>query len=184
MKKGETVKKILLAVAEGSPTTISSTTPDLGITPAPFTRWYKHLDRHGRYRVRQIFAKLHREKLITVEKVPRGKIKVALTKVGKRRVLKYQFEDLTIEPMKSWDKKWRMVIFDIPEDYKNARNALRSKLQELEFYQLQKSVWIYPHECRNEIDFIVEFFDISPYVRIVETNRFDGDDLIKESFKL
>ena len=86
--------------------------------------------------------------------------------------------------MKKWDKKWRMVIFDIPETQKKARYALRAKLKELGFYPLQKSVWVHPFECRDEIDFIIEFFNVSSYVRLAEVNHFDGEKFIKEEFDL
>jgi phenylacetic acid degradation operon negative regulatory protein len=55
----------------------------------------------------------------------------------------------------SWDKKWRMVIFDIPEVTRRDRDFLRSQLQWLGFLELQKSVWIFPYEIKSELgDFI------------------------------
>ena len=56
------------------------------------------------------------------------------------------------------DGEWRIVIFDIPEKFKKAREALRMKLKELGFLELQKSVFIFPYECEDEINFIVEVF--------------------------
>src|SRR3989344_4593151 len=53
-----------------------------------------------------------------------------------------------------WDKLWRLVIFDIPEEERTGRMALAAKLKELGFYPLQKSVFIHPYECKDEIDFI------------------------------
>src|SRR3990167_2211250 len=67
--------------------------------------------------------------------------------------------------IEKWDKKWRVVIFDIPEKSRMARDALRRKLKELEFRELQKSVFVHPYECKKEIDFIIEFFNLRHYVR-------------------
>jgi len=50
-----------------------------------------------------------------------------------------------------WDKKWRIVIFDIEEKQKRTREALRYKLRELGFGMIQESVWISPY------DVIVDF---------------------------
>lgn len=43
-----------------------------------------------------------------------------------------------------WDRKWRVVIFDIEEKKKKARNSLRLKLISLGFGKLQESVYITP----------------------------------------
>ncbi len=43
-----------------------------------------------------------------------------------------------------WDGYWRILIFDIPENQRRKRDVLRRKLSELNFYQLQKSVWLTP----------------------------------------
>jgi DNA-binding transcriptional regulator PaaX len=86
-----------------------------------------------------------------------GSITIKLTEKGKIKALTYRFQEMKINDGE-WDKKWRMVVFDIPEKLKASRNALREKLKELGFYELQKSVWVFPYECKNEIDFVIEFF--------------------------
>lgn len=60
-----------------------------------------------------------------------------LTDSGKDKALwkRMMFED---EP---WDGKWRVVIWDIPEKRRMARDLLRYKLKQLGFSQLQKSIW-------------------------------------------
>ena len=183
MKKGEIIKLILLAAATAaSPAATLTGLIGVGLLTTPLARWYQRQDKHGKYRIRKTFAELQRKQLIEVDKTSDGKTRVALTETGKRKVLQYQFEDLKITPLKKWDKKWRMVIFDIPESNKRARETLRHKLQGLGFYQLQKSVFVHPHECRNEIDFVVEFLDIGPYVRMAETSRFDGEETVRKEF--
>lgn len=49
----------------------------------------------------------------------------------------------------SWDGKWRLVAFDIPEDLRSLRNVLRGILKRSGFLLLQQSVWVYPYECRE-----------------------------------
>ena len=50
--------------------------------------------------------------------------------------------------------------FDIPEKLKRAREVLRDKLKDIGFIELQKSVFAHPFECEDEINFIVEVFQI------------------------
>jgi len=185
--RGEVVKKILLTAvgiaAVGIATGTLIVLPGFGMVLKPFADWYKKQNRHKRYQIRKTFERLRRKRLIEATEV-NGEIRMILNENGKKRAIKYELEDLTISKPKNWDKKWRLVIFDIPEKFHKERRALRIKLDELGFYPLQKSVWLYPYECRNEIDFVVEFFKISPYVRIIEASNFDGDEFLKKEFKL
>lgn len=46
--------------------------------------------------------------------------------------------------LKNWDKKLRLVIFDIKEIDKDKRNFLRRFLKQLGFIMIQKSLWLSP----------------------------------------
>jgi DNA-binding transcriptional regulator PaaX len=185
--KGEITKKILLtAVGVATAGVIIGTLivlPGFGIVLKSFADWYKKQNRHKRYQIRKTFEQLRRKRLIETTEI-NGEIKMVLSENGKKRAIKYELENMTIPKPKNWDGKWRLIIFDIPEKFHKERRALRIKLEELGFYLLQKSVWLYPYECKNEIDFIVEFFNISPYVRIIEAIGFDGDEFLKKEFEL
>jgi hypothetical protein len=88
------------------------------------------------------------------------------TKKGREKIKKVVFDELILEKPKRWDKKWRLFIFDIPESKKRTRNALRKKLQELGFYQCQKSVWIHPFPCLEEVEFLKAYLAIKPFVKL------------------
>jgi DNA-binding transcriptional regulator PaaX len=45
---------------------------------------------------------------------------------------------------RSWDGKWRMVLFDVPQAQAKLRTQLRRKLRALRFGWLQNSVWLSP----------------------------------------
>ena len=79
---------------------------------------------------------------------------------------------------------WRLVLFDIPEKRKTAREALRATLRKLGFGEFQKSVFIYPYECQNELDYIIEFFKIRPYVRTITAIIMDNELHLKNKFDL
>ncbi len=112
-------------------------------------------------------------------------IYISLTKKGKKRAGKYQIDDLKIKIPKKWDKKWRLIIFDIPNKQGIKREAFRGKLKEFGFYQLQKSVWIYPYECQKEIKLLREFFGLtSKHLKIVTTDELEDDQFLRRKFKL
>lgn len=68
-----------------------------------------------------------------------------------------------------WDGIWRMVIFDIPEKNKKVRKALRKTLRILEFYPLQKSVWVSKSNYTKELRKWVKDLELTNYIRVVET---------------
>jgi len=60
----------------------------------------------------------------------------------------YQLLKRVEEPIslitKPWDRRWRLVAFDIREKNRHFRDKLRGKLKELGFQKLQRSAWISP----------------------------------------
>ncbi len=82
---------------------------------------------------------------------------------------------------KKWDKKWRVVIFDIPQELHRERVRFRQKLKNLGFYMLQKSVFIFPYECREELGDICRQLKISDYIDVIlaENPGFKEDEIKK-----
>lgn len=103
-----------------------------------------------------------------------------LTKKGKSRLLDRAFEVIQLKRLRKWDGVWRFVLFDIPHEKRATRHALRRKLQYLGFVQYQKSVWITPYPCTEEIDFLRDFYRVRPYVKLLSVKQL-GDD--KEKFE-
>jgi len=137
----------------------------------------------NRDKLREEIKRLYQSKLIDKKENPDGSITIVLTKKGKLRALTYNFQKMKVEE-RDWDEKWRIVIFDIPEKMKRGRDAIREKLKALGFYELQKSVFVYPYECQNEIEFIIEFFDLKKYVRFGVLENIDNEVHLKKIFKL
>jgi len=140
--------------------------------------------RKMRKRFSDALWRLKKSRLVIVQEKEDGKFLVQLTERGKRKIREIQFMDLQITKPKKWDGVWRIVIFDIPNTKHKGRNALRDKLKELGFYQLQKSIWVLPYPCEPEIEFIVELFELYPYVNLVEARRIKDDTKLRKYFHL
>ncbi|MGD0576749.1 MAG: hypothetical protein ABSA74_01610 [Candidatus Staskawiczbacteria bacterium] len=125
----------------------------------------------------------YRSKLIKEKENVDGSTTFVLTEKGKMRILTYNFNEIKIS-QKVWDGKWRAVIFDIPEKFRRGRDALRKKLKELGFREFQKSVFVFPYDCKDEIDFIIEFFKMKKYVRFGVFDYVDNSVHLKEFFNL
>lgn len=101
-----------------------------------------------------------------------------ITEKGKTKIKKFVFDELKIENPKNWDEKWRLVIFDIPETKRKERAGLVKKLKDLEFYQCQKSAWIYPFPCDQEIEFIKDVLNIKPFVKLFLVEKIDDGKVL------
>ncbi len=89
-----------------------------------------------------------------------GSLKVVLTSSGKKEARIFALDDIEFVPRKR-DGLWRVIMFDIPESKKNAREALRRKLIMWGFYPLQRSIFISMYPCETEIAMLKELFGIT-----------------------
>ncbi|KKP92315.1 MAG: Repressor in ring oxydation complex/ phenylacetic acid degradation pathway related protein (PaaX) [Parcubacteria group bacterium GW2011_GWA1_36_12] len=126
---------------------------------------------------------LYRLKFVDKKESENGLITLLITEKGKLKALNYQLENIRNKKEK-WDRRWRMVAFDIPEKYKRERDALRQKLKKIGFCELQKSVLITPFNCKKEIKLLVKYFDLSKYVRFGVLEYIDNENYLKKVFKL
>lgn len=106
-----------------------------------------------------------------------------LTSIGKEKALKYFSNEFMVEIPKTWDRKWRIVIFDIPSKKKYLRDTMRNKLKKIGFYQLQKSVFVYPFECLDQIKALKYIYCLEPYVQYILAENIECEiDLVDYFF--
>ena len=134
--------------------------------------------------LRRTIKRLYRSKLIDYKENNDGTVNLTLSDNGKKRILRFDLDKIKIIKPPRWDKLWRLVFFDIPEEKNQGRKALVAKLKELGFYPMQKSVFIHPYECKDEIDFITEIFELAPFVRFLRVKDADIDLDLKNRFHL
>lgn len=145
----------------------------------PTRKYFQSLDRRAQEReLRRITSYMRRRGLLA-EDYEHG---LELTTSGKQRLQRLDFDNLEIVPPKSWDKKWRLVLFDIPETKHVGRKMLTDKLRSLGFQQLQQSVWLHPFPCRSEVETVCEVYQLSRYVTYIETSHIDHEHLLIRRF--
>jgi DNA-binding transcriptional regulator PaaX len=159
-----------------------------GFTYLPNKQWriLKNLSREWKKIDERVLkenvSKLYRSKLVDIKENPDQSHTLILTNKGKSKILTYHFQKMKINK-KNWDGKWRFVMFDIPEKIKKGREALREKLKELGFRELQKSVFVIPYKCEKEIEFLIEFFQLRKYVRFGTIDSIDNELHLRQIFK-
>lgn len=110
---------------------------------------------------------------------------IELTEAGQREFRRLEQEMmLRSRAQQRWDKRWRMIIFDIPERYRNVRDKLRATLQSYGFRQLQASVWIFPYDCEEVVTLLKADLGVSGSVLYTIVEKLENDSHLKQEFGL
>jgi DNA-binding transcriptional regulator PaaX len=177
-KNREVAKNIILALGVIGFVSAATVMPGLaGVIPL--------FEKIKRARVNQEFKRLQRRGLVEFSIKRDGSGVFKLTKKGRERLKRYKIDELFIEKPKIWDKKWRIIAFDIPITKNASRKMLRDKMKEMGFYKLQASVFIYPYPCYEVVEYLRNFLGINSEVEYIEADKLDSQNkLIAHFFKV
>ena len=179
--KSEIVKDVLSWFVTGGAIIIAANSPYF---LSNVIKRYEKLKRYPKSRVSDTFYRLRRQGMIKIQTVNR-QIYISLTPEGRKQAGIFQIDKLKIARPKRWDKIWRLLMFDVPQERKFSREALRGKLKELGFHQLQKSVWAYPFKCRAEMELLQDFFGLSNNeMRLIIAENIGDDSKLRQDFDL
>lgn len=132
---------------------------------------------------KRIARYLKQQKLVKVTDNYDGSYQVALGDKGVARANRVQFERLEI-PQRAWDKKWRIIMSDIPEQYKTNRDYISRHLRIIGFMQLQRSVFVYPYPVDDFVALLRELFpEIDRHVIYLTVEDIDKHNSLVRSFK-
>ena len=178
---GSVQKKIILLLLGGLVMGLSS-------SPNTFFKVLRHLKDDFREidnsTLNRAIRSLYKSKLIETKGNRDGTLTLVLSNEGKGRALTFNLESMKIKRPKQWDNKWRIVMFDIPEKIKKVRESLRFHFKDMGFYEFQKSVFVHPFPCSEEVEYIIEFYDVRKHVRFVLATELDNELRLKKHFSL
>ena len=114
-----------------------------------------------------------------------GKKYARITEKG-RRALEFEAQKAAVRAKRGgrWDKRYRMVIFDIPERKRNIRASLRRTMRESGFLCIQGSVWVYPYDCEDLVALLKADLHIGKDVLYTIVEKIENDAWIKKHFDL
>lgn len=104
----------------------------------------------------------------------REKPMLEITDRGRKRLTILSFADAH-KKHRSWDGKWRVVVFDVPEALRGKRDLLRDMLRRIGFVQIQQSVWAYPHECEEFIQLVKTDLSLRGRIKYLVCESLEGD---------
>lgn len=133
--------------------------------------------------LQRTLKRLHKLQSIEVSEKD-GKQIICLTVQGKRKILRYSIDKLSIESPKHWDRKWRLVLYDVPKNDKSLGDAIRRTLHNLGFYPIQESVYVYPYSCFTQIEFLRQYYGLGSNVQYMVVEKIEDDAAYKTYFNL
>ncbi|MDP3763584.1 MAG: hypothetical protein Q8Q92_02960 [bacterium] len=107
-----------------------------------------------------------------------------MTSKGESLLRRWQFADFKLQKPRKWDKKWRVMIFDIPEKKKKIRDNLTLLFRQAGIRRLQNSVWIYPYDCEDIITLLKTDFGIGKNLLYLIVDELENDKYLREEFDL
>ena len=177
----DTKQKILLLLLAGASLSLTK-------SPKRYFKILRNLPKEWREikrrRLNEIVKEFYNDRLVWFRESKEWLAEIVLTKDGETKAIRFKVDEIKIKKPAKWDGEWRVVIFDIPERFKKAREALRNKLKDLGFVKLQESVFVFPYECEDEIDFVTEVFLIRPFVRFMRVKSFTNEEKLRVNFGL
>lgn len=171
---------LLTAVAIGGIALIAATAPNV----AQLLKYFPGYKKGARfnYQAKSALGRLAAKGLVTFEE-KNGKRYARITEKGEH-MLQMETERVAMTKKRKWDRRWRVVIFDIPEKRKSMRASLRRFMSEYGFVRLQDSVWIYPYDCEDLIALAKANFRVGADVLYMIVERLERDTHLREHFKL
>ncbi|OJI09264.1 MAG: CRISPR-associated endonuclease Cas2 [Candidatus Vogelbacteria bacterium CG10_big_fil_rev_8_21_14_0_10_49_38] len=137
-----------------------------------------------RYYVNLIVKELIISNQIEYHENSKGFKVLRLTEKGRQALVKYALKDKVIKAPWHWDRKYRVIIFDIKEFKRSTRNKLRLWLEHLGFVRLQNSVWVHPYECREVVIMLKSHFHIGNEVLYMTVDSIENDKWLRKEFDL
>lgn len=109
---------------------------------------------------------------------------VRLTPKGDKMLRTLELKGYKIKKPRRWDRKWRVLIFDIAEYRRKTRDQIRQTLQRVGFVHLQNSVWLYPYDCQELVTLLKADMKIGKAMLYLVVDELEGDRPYREYFNL
>lgn len=180
-KFGKVQQKIILTLLGGVSLGLSNNSIQYFRTFRKFRKEWQKIDQRN---FNRSIRRLTQEKLIEEKILADGSFELVLTEDGRReaQTLDLLGSSIKFKKPKQWDKKWRIVLFDIPENDRVFRDILRQHLYNLDFYKLQHSVFVSPYPCEKAILDLTRIYSAQKYVRVITAIKIDNEDYLKKHF--
>ncbi len=136
------------------------------------------------YRARTAAGRLAQKGLLRFTE-RNGRRFVEITEKGQRLLaLEKARSDAPARKKKRWDGRFRIVMFDIPQERKGTRDRLRLLMRQFGFLRLQNSVWVSPYDCEELVALVKAELRLGKDVVYVVAEEIENDAWVRRHFNL
>jgi len=172
MRISKNTREVLKAIALVAGISIAIVIPNAAVALSAILKLQKKGKK--RYELRKHVEKLHEEGMLTLS----GDT-ITLTKRGKDLLAVVALDQLSV-PSTKWDGVWRVVAYDIPIGKDKSRDLFRKTIRQIGFKQIQKSIFVFPYESKEEIAIAAHVCNVSSYVLYMHAQDIPREsDMIK-----
>lgn len=179
-RRGDVERAVLIAAGTAGLLALATLAPNalaaLSYLPKSQKRFF--------YQARTVAGRLAQKGLITfvesgdkkyIRLTPKGRVLLELEK-AKTKVQ-------SASP-KRWDRRFRVIIFDIPEKRRLTRERFRRLLLEAGFHRLQDSIWVYPYDCEELVTLMKAELKVGGDILYMVVEQIENDRRLREHFSL
>lgn len=181
------VKDILTLLATGTGLAMAVVMPGTAyLLKQPYEKKRKDWEEWKKFNptyLRRNIERLKKQKLVEIEE-REGVATVKIAKAGRQKVLKYALDELELPKSRVWDKKWRIIIYDVPRDKKYFQVLFRETVKRMGFLRIQRSVYAYPFPCYEQVEFLREYFNLGDNILYMVVETLENDLPYREYFGL
>ena len=183
------IKDILILLGEGAFLASSIVFPGIPIIASKLLKINEYVKKTGNHkdwqkfnlwRLRQILKRMKDAEYVEI-KEENGLSVVKITKKGQDKILRYNIEKMHLDETKL-DGHWRLVIYDIKTPKRKNSEMFRRSISKLKMLKLQKSVYITPFACEDEIEYLRQIYEIGSEVLILKVKNLENEQAYKNYF--
>ena len=182
-------KEVLILLGAGTFLAASIIFPGLPMVAKPFINAAKEANRNksqkewekfNLWRLRQVVKRMQSSKLVEIKEEKSIPI-IKITQKGKQKLLRYKIDEMALDES-SWDGKWRLIIYDVANTKRAHSEMFRTMLNKLKFLKLQRSVYLTPFKCEDEIEYLRLLFGIGNEVQILKVGSLENEMAYRRYF--
>lgn len=174
------VKDVLVLLGAGTFLAANLVVPGLPFVLKPILeekrrRDQKEWEKFNLWRLRQVIKRFREQKIVEVSD---GVVKI--TEKGRQKLLRFNLEEMELK--RKTDGKWRLIIYDIADLRREQRENFRFMLKKLKFLKIQKSVYLTPFICDDEIEYLRQLFGIGEEVLVMKISGVENEQAYRNYF--
>lgn len=127
-------------------------------------RYYK--SRQDARRFQKLISYLKNKGIIKIKEIE-NKEAILITPKGQNKISDIIIKVQSANLKKRKDKKWQMIMYDIPKNKNRERQFFRKELKLLGYQMIQKSIWASPYNVIIETRQLIEKYKFWGFVRVL-----------------